>query len=304
MASCCGCWPAASPGRIGGHEYCGEVVAAGPRATRRPGEVLVAPFILACGHCPACQSGHANTCPEQRLPGFAEQGAFAEFVAVPHDHNLAALPASLSPAIAAALGCRVTTAWHALTDRAALSAGEWLAIHGTGGVGLACLILARAMGARVIAVDVVPEKLEQARELGAEAVIDARAGDVAERVAALTDGGAHVSVEALGTEATTGASLACLRPLGRHVQIGMPVGRTARMEIDMSVVYQRNLALYGTRGMPAWKFPRLLGLIESGRVDVSPIFGREIALSGVSAALRAMDGPTPPGVDVVTDFAG
>ena len=292
------------PGAIGGHEFCGEVVAAGPQAVHGPGEVLVAPFILACGHCPACRSGHSNTCPEQRLPGFTAPGAFAEFVAVPHDHNLAPLPEGMAPAVAAALGCRVTTAWHALTGRAALAAGEWLAIHGMGGVGLACLILGRAMGARVIAVDVVPEKLAHARRHGAEAAVDAREGDTAARIAEVTGGGAHVSVEALGAAVTTAASLACLRPLGRHVQIGMPAGAEARMEIDMSLVYARNLALFGTRGMPAWKFPQLLGLIEAGRVDVTPILGREIALSGVSAALGAMDGPTPPGVDVVTDFAG
>jgi D-arabinose 1-dehydrogenase-like Zn-dependent alcohol dehydrogenase len=111
------------------------VVEAGPRAGWRVGDVLVAPFILACGACPSCQSGHGNTCPNQRLPGFVEPGAFAEYVAVPFAHNLARLPEALSPTVAAGLGCRVTTAWHALTGRAALQPGEWLAVHGTGGVG-------------------------------------------------------------------------------------------------------------------------------------------------------------------------
>lgn len=294
--------PRVKPGQIGGHEYCGEVVEAGPEATHRVGERLVAPFILACGACPSCASGHSNTCPNQRLPGFVEPGAFAEYVAVPFDHNLARLPDGLTPTVAAGLGCRVTTAWHALTGRAALQPGEWLAVHGTGGIGLACLILGRAMGARVVVVDVVPEKLSHAMGLGAEAQVDARDGGTAEHIRAITGGGAHVSVEALGIPETANASLECLRPLGRHVQVGMPVGHTARMDINMNAVYMGNLALYGTRGMPSWRYPSLLGLIETGRVDVTPMIAREIPLSGVSAELRAMNGPTPPGVAVVTEF--
>ena len=294
--------PRVKPGQIGGHEYCGEVVEAGSRATFAVGDRVVAPFILSCGACPACHSGHSNTCPNQRLPGFVEPGAFAEYVAVPFDHNLARLPDALTPTVAAGLGCRVTTAWHALTGRAALQPGEWLAVHGTGGIGLSCLILGRALGARVVVVDVVDEKLTHALGLGAEAAVNARNTDVAAAIRDITGGGAHVSIEALGIPETTNASLQCLRPLGRHVQVGMPVGHTARMEIDMNAVYMGNLALYGTRGMPAYKYPSLLGLIETGQVDVTPMIAREIGLSGVSDELRAFNGPTPPGVAVVTDF--
>ncbi len=237
------------------------------------------------------------------MPGFGAPGAFAEFVAVPHAHNLARLPESLSPVLAAGLGCRVTTAWHALTGRAALQAGEWLAVHGTGGVGLSALILGRALGARVVVVDVVPEKLAHALTLGAEAAVDARDGEVAARIVEITGGGAHVSVEALGIAATINASIECLRPLGRHVQIGMPMGHTARMEINMNAVYMKQLALFGTRGMPSWRYPSLLTLIETGRVDVTPIVARTVPLSGASAELRAFNGPTPPGVAVINDFA-
>lgn len=294
--------PRVKPGQIGGHEYCGEVVEAGPLAKHKVGDKLIAPFILACGACPSCQEGNQNTCPNQRLPGFIEPGAFAEYVAVPFDHNLAYLPENLSPTVAAGLGCRVTTAWHALTGRAALQPGEWLAVHGTGGIGLSTLLLGVAMGARVVVVDIVQEKLEHAKGLGAEAAVNASDGDVAARIKEITGGGAHVSVEALGLPVTTNASIECLRPLGRHVQVGMPVGHTAHMEINMSAVYQGNLALFGTRGMPSWKYPSLLALITTGRVDMSPLIAREIGLSGTSAELAAFNGPTPPGVAVITDF--
>jgi alcohol dehydrogenase len=191
-----------------------------------------------------------------------------------------------------------------LTGRAALKAGEWLAVHGTGGVGLSLLILGRALGARVIVVDVVQERLDHALSLGAEAAFNAANGDVAAQIVELTGGGAHVSVEALGIEATANGSINCLRPLGRHVQVGLPVGHTATMQINMNAVYMKQLALYGTRGMPSWRYPSLLSLIETGRVDVRPIVAREVALSGASAELRAFGAPMPPGVAVITDFAG
>jgi len=294
--------PRVRNGSILGHEYCGTVVEAGLLARFRPGDRVIAPFILACGHCPACRSGQSNVCPNQIIPGFTAPGAYAEYVAVPHDHNLVRLPETLTPALAAGLGCRVTTAWHALTDRAAVKAGEWVAIHGTGGIGLAAVLLAKALGAQVVVVDIVPEKLENALHLGADAAVNAAEEDSAAAIREVTGGGAQVSIEALGIPATVNASLECLAPLGRHVQIGMPTGNTARMEINMNAVYMGNLALYGTRGMPVWKYPSLLGLIERGAVDLTPLVAREVPLSGATAELRAMNGPTPPGVAVITDF--
>jgi alcohol dehydrogenase len=185
-----------------------------------------------------------------------------------------------------------------------LQAGEWLAVHGTGGIGLSCLLIGKALGARVIVVDVVPEKLAHAKALGAEAAVDARTGDVAAQIMEITGGGAHVSVEALGIETTANASLRCLRPLGRHVQVGLPVGHTATMQIDVNAIYMRQLSVFGTRGMPAWRYPTLLSLIETGRVDVSPIVARQVALSQATEELRAFDGPTAPGVAVIADFQG
>ena len=289
-------------GDIPGHEYCGEVVEAGPLSGWKPGDRVIAPFILSCGTCPACRSGQTTTCSHQRVPGFGEPGAYAELISVPHAHNLARLPEALSPTLAAGLGCRVTTAFHALTGRAALQAGEWLAVHGTGGIGLSTLLIGQALGARVVVVDVVPERLDHALAYGAEAAIDARQGDVGARIRELTGGGAHVSVEALGIEATTNGSIDCLRPLGRHVQVGLPTGHSAEMRIHMNAVYMKQLALYGTRGMPSWRYPALLTLIETGRVDVRPIVAREVALSQASAELAAFNGPMPPGVAVITDF--
>ena len=292
--------------QIPGHEYCGVVEAVGPLVTRwKPGDRVIAPFILACGRCPACAAGQQTTCATQILPGFTAPGAFAQQIAVPRaDVNLAALPEGMDPALAAALGCRVTTAWHGLTGRAALAPGEWLAVFGSGGVGLAALILGRAIGARVVMVDVVPEKLAHARAQGADAVVNAAETDAAEAVREITGGGAHVAVEALGIAETTASALKSLRKLGRMVQIGMPAGKHTRMTLPMDAVYSGQLAVFGTRGMPAWRYPSLFALIASGRADLSPMIARRVALSAASAELAAFDAPAPPGVAVITDFRG
>jgi alcohol dehydrogenase len=296
--------PLIKPGHIGGHEYCGEVVEAGARSRFNVGDRVIAPFLLSCGECHQCRTGESNTCTDQIVTGFSLQGAFAEYVAVPRDHNLVHLPEAMSPVLAAALGCRVTTAWHALTGRAKIQPGEWLAVHGTGGIGMAALLLGRALGARVIVTDIVPEKLEHAKTLGADHALDARDSKLAETIREATGGGAHVSIEALGLPATQAASIACLGPLGRHVQVGMPVGPHAVQEVDMYAVYMKNLALYGTRGMPAHKYPSLLSLIEGGHVDLSPIVARTVKLSETGRELAAFSGPMSPGVAVITDFRG
>ena len=293
--------PKVTPGSIMGHEYCGTVVEAGPRATHKVGDRLIAPFILSCGSCPLCQTGSSNACESAIVPGFGAPGAYAQYVAVPHDHNLVDLPDTMSPALAAGLGCRVTTAWHALTDRAQVRAGDWVAIHGTGGIGLSALLLAKMLGAQVVVVDVVADKLEHAKGLGADAAVDASKENVAEAIRDITGGGAQVSIEALGIAQTTNASVECLATLGRHVHVGMPSG-DGMMELNIRAIYMKQLSFYGTRGMPSWKYPRLLDMIERGAVDLSPMVAREIPLSQASAELQAMMGPTAPGTAVITDF--
>lgn len=289
---------------IPGHEYCGIIEEVGANVRKwKVGDRVIAPFILACGHCPDCAAGHQTICTNQILPGFNAPGAFAEFLNVPHaDANLTLLPQGMDEALAASLGCRATTAWHALTDRAALAPSEWLAVFGAGGVGLATLLIGKAMGARVIMVDVVEDKLAYAKSHGADAVINAGETDPVAAIREITGGGANVSVEALGIPETVGNSLKSLAKFGRHVQIGMPAGKHVTMNLPMDAVYSGQLAIYGTRGMPSWRYPSLLALIESGQVDLSPMIARKIPLSKASDELRAFDSPAPPGVAVITDF--
>lgn len=301
-------WTGADPDihlpHIPGHEFCGTVASVGKSVRDwKVGDRVIAPFILACGRCADCAAGNQTICATQVVPGFTSPGAFAQFVPVAHaDTNLTLLPDGMDPALAAALGCRATTAWHALTGRAALKAGEWLVVFGGGGIGLAALILGKALGARVVVVDVVEEKLAFAKANGADATVNAGAVDAVEAVRDITRGGADVAVEALGIAETTVNSLKSLKKLGRHVQVGMPAGSHSTMDIPMDAIYSGQLAIFGTRGMPSWRYPSLLNLLESGQADLSPMIARRIGLSGATGELQAFDHPAPPGVAVITDF--
>jgi alcohol dehydrogenase len=299
-------WSGADPDvelpHVMGHEFAGVVVETGPDCHAiRPGDRVTAPFILGCGACTECRAGEPTICANQDVIGFTFWGAFAEFVAIRNaDYNLVALPERLDFAAAAGMGCRVTTAFRAIADRGALQPGEWLAVHGCGGVGLSAILIARAMGARVVGVDITEDKLALAHDFGAEATVDARAGDVGEAVREITGGGAHVSLDALGITASFENSLRSLRKLGRHVQAGMPVGAHATPPLPLlDLVYARQLSLHGTRGIAPHRFAALFEMIAAGHIDVGRLVTRTLPLSGLEAALREMDSFQTHGVSVI-----
>jgi len=299
-------WKGADPDvrlpHVMGHEFAGEIVETGPECRAfRPGDRVTAPFILGCGTCPDCRAGEPTICDHQQVIGFTSWGAFAERLAIARaDFNLVRLPDSMSFVAAAGMGCRVTTAFRAVVDRGRVQPGEWLAVHGCGGVGLSAVMIGAAAGARVLAIDVVPEALALARDFGATATLDARAGDVGEAVREITGGGAHVSVEALGHTATFAASLEGLRKMGRHVQVGMPTGAHATPPLPLlDLVYARQLTLHGTRGIGAPRFAALFGMIAAGRLDPARLVTATVPLSGAAGALRAMDRFQGYGVTVI-----
>ncbi len=300
-------WSGADPDvavpHVPGHEFAGTVIEAGPDCTRfTRGDRVTAPFILACGACADCRGGEPTVCNHQYVVGFSGWGAFAEMLAVPRaDFNLVKLPEALGFAEAAAMGCRLTTAFRGLVDRAHLQPGEWLAVHGCGGVGLSAVMIGAALGAQIIAIDVNDEALAMAKTLGATMTLNPRsAGDTALAVRDLTGGGAHVSIDALGITATFHNSIRGLRKLGRHVQIGMPLEVHATPPIPLlETVYSRQISIMGTRGIAASRFTSLLGMIAAGRLDPARMITKRIGLSEAGAALEAMNGYTGVGVTVI-----
>lgn len=293
---------------VPGHEFAGSVVAAGPGVTAfRVGDRVTAPFILACGTCPDCRAGEPTVCNHQHVVGFSGWGAFAELLAVPRaDFNLVRLPESLGFAEAAAMGCRLTTAFRGLVDRAALQPGEWLAIHGCGGVGLSAVMIGAALGAQIVAIDINDEALAMARSLGATVTLNPKSvEDAALAVRDITGGGAHVAIDGLGITATIHNSVRSLRKLGRHVQIGQPLGPHANPPMPLlETVYARQISILGTRGIAAARFSSLLGMIAAGRLDPARMITKRIGLSEAGAALKAMDGYTGVGVTVIDNLRG
>ncbi|MEJ2288492.1 MAG: alcohol dehydrogenase catalytic domain-containing protein [Deinococcales bacterium] len=212
-----------TPPHVPGHEFAGEVVAVGPEVRGvRPGDRVTAPFACGCGRCPECRAGHQNLCHHEYQPGFDGPGSFAEYVFVPHaDVNVVQLPERLTFDEAASLGCRFMTSFAALVDKARLAAGESLVVMGCGGVGLSAVMIGAALGARVIAVDLDEHRWARARDLGAHASVVARDAAVVDAVRELTDGGAHVSIDAVGSPLTAAQAVRSLRRRGRHVQVGL-----------------------------------------------------------------------------------
>jgi D-arabinose 1-dehydrogenase-like Zn-dependent alcohol dehydrogenase len=281
---------------IGGHELAGVVVETGPAVTGwRAGDRVTVPFVCGCGHCEFCLAGDAQVCPAQTQPGFTGPGSFAELVAIhAADANLVALPGAVDFVTAASLGCRFATAFRAVTAHGRVRAGDWLAVHGCGGVGLSAVMIAAALGARVVAVDVVPAALDRARELGAEFAVQG-GPDTVTTVGEITAGGAHVSIDALGSPATAVNSVRCLRRRGRHVQVGLLPGPASTPPIPMDLVIGRELEIYGSHGMAARDYPAMMMMVADGTLRPELAIGRVIGLEDTGQAIAAMDVTGGPG---------
>lgn len=289
---------------IPGHELAGTVAAVGAGVVRwSVGDRVTVPFVCGCGTCDECRAGDQQVCRQQTQPGFTHAGSFAELVSVrAADVNLVGLPDALTSEAAAGLGCRVATAFRAVVDRGRPRPGEWVAVHGCGGVGLSAVMVAVAAGARVVAVDIAPAALRLALELGAESVVDAAAGhDVAATIREVTAGGAHVSLDALGSPGTAAASVAGLRPRGRHVQVGLLPASGGPTPLPMDLVVGRELDLLGSHGMPAHAYPRMLALVAAGRLRPDLLVTRRLALADAGPALAVLGNPASahPGITVV-----
>ena len=291
--------------QVPGHEFSGIVAEVGKEVNRfKVGDRVTVPFVNACGTCPECNSGNHQVCGNQTQPGFTHWGSFAEYTTVDHaDVNLVTLPEDLDFATAASLGCRFVTSFRAVVDQGKVSAGQWVAVHGCGGVGLSAIMIANALGANVIAVDIDDDKLAMAKSLGAVATVNgSKVADVAEAIVEMTKGGAHVSLDALGHPITCNNSVKCLRKLGKHVQVGLLLADHANTPVPMSKVIADELEIIGSHGMQAYRYDAMLDMMLSGKLTPKKLLGRTINLQESIDALITMDKSNTVGVTVVTAF--
>jgi len=280
---------------VPGHELAGTIAAVGSGVQGwQVGERVTTPFICACGACEQCREGNQQVCPDQLQPGFNYWGSFAEYVAVPYaEVNLVRLPDDLDFATAAGLGCRFATSFRAVHQVGKVVAGENVVVFGCGGVGLSAVMIAAAVGARVIAVDTNPDALKLAREYGASDTLQASSTTVEE----IQDlGGAHVTMDALGSNDIVQQALLALKPRGRHLQVGLlPSG----VQLDVGRLIGQELQWLGSHGMPAHAYPEMLSLVATGNLKPADLITRTITLEQTPAALAALSDGTPAGVTII-----
>ncbi|MDN5657244.1 alcohol dehydrogenase catalytic domain-containing protein [Brevibacterium sandarakinum] len=297
---------------VPGHELVGRIASAGHKVTSfHTGQRVTVPFVCGCGRCRWCLDGNAQVCPDQTQPGFTHFGSWADQVVIHNaDANLIAVPEELPASAMVGLGCRFATAFHGLRVRAELQAGETVAVFGCGGVGLSAIMIARAIGAQVVAIDVSEAALDRAREHGATHTVNAagkspgalaaevvsQASDQCPDGVAVSVDGVAVSVDALGREDTIAAAIASLAPLGRHVQIGLLATPPV---VDMSRVIGLELSVLGSHGMAAAAYPEMVELVIDGKLRPQDLVTNVIGLEDAPAAMDALGANTGSGMTII-----
>ncbi|MDX1413980.1 MAG: zinc-dependent alcohol dehydrogenase family protein [Candidatus Promineifilaceae bacterium] len=290
---------------VPGHELAGTVVAAGPQVQRwKAGDRVTLPFVGGCGTCPQCSSGNHQVCDFQFQPGFTHWGSFAEYVAIDYaDINLVRLPETMDDVTAASLGCRFATSFRALVAQGQVSAGQWVAVHGCGGVGLSAVMIASALGANVVAIDINDEQLKLAKSVGAAVLINsAQIGDLVSRVKEISAGGVHVSIDALGSQETCFNSIANLRKRGKHIQVGLMTGDHIHPQIPMEKVISNELEILGSHGMQAHEYGRMLAMITAGKLQPERLIGRTVTLDQAASRLAQMGQYPDNGITIINQF--
>ena len=286
---------------VPGHELAGEIVAVGSEISNfRVGERVTLPFVCGCGACEQCLAGNQQICDRQFQPGFTAWGGFAEYVAIEYaETNLVRLPNEIDFVTAAGLGCRFATSYRAVVDRGKIAKGQWVAVYGCGGVGLSAIMIAVAFGARVVAVDIADEKLEFARTIGAEIVVNSLKTNAAEAILETTGGGAHISIDALGHPEILLNSVSSLRKRGKHIQVGIMEAGKHLAALPTDKIIGRELEIVGSHGMQAHRYPEMLEMIRTSTLRPQMLVGKTISLDDSPAALINMNAFPDTGVSVI-----
>jgi S-(hydroxymethyl)glutathione dehydrogenase/alcohol dehydrogenase len=302
-----GTYPGITP-MVLGHESAGIVEQVGSDVHYvKPGDHVITCLSVFCGHCEHCLTGHMSLCqePETRrsqdeeprishgggaVQQFANLGSFAEHMLV-HEHALAKIREDMPLDRAALIGCGVTTGVGAVIHTAKVEPGSTVAVIGCGGVGLSCINGAAIAGAaRVIAVDMVPSKLELARKFGATDVVNAGEGDPIEQVKELTGGGVHYSFEAIGLKVTAEQAFGMLKNGGTATVIGMiPPGDMVSLH-GPDFLFEKKIqgSFMGSNRFRV-DMPRFVELYLQGKLHLDDLVSSHIKLSDINDAFKALE---------------
>ena len=302
-----GTYPGITP-MVLGHESAGVVEQVGSDVHYvKPGDHVITCLSVFCGHCEYCLTGHMSLCqePETRrgqddeprisqsggpLQQFANLGSFAEYMLV-HEHALAKIRDDMPMDRAALIGCGVTTGVGAVIHTAKVEPGSTVAVIGCGGVGLSCINGAAIAGAsRVIAVDMVPSKLELARKFGATDVVNGADGDPVEQVKELSDGGVHYSFEAIGLKVTAEQAFGMLRNGGTATIIGMiPPGDMVSLHGPEFLFEKKIQGSFMGSNRFRVDMPRFVELYLQGKLHLDDLVSSHIKLSDINDAFKQLE---------------
>ncbi len=271
---------------IPGVDGAGEIAALGAGVTGfAAGDRVMPHFVLACGHCRQCLAGHENICEDFGILGATCPGTYAQYVCV-GAHHLMRIPAGVDDVAAAAGFVPFATAWEALVEAGAITAGQTVLVNAGGsGVSSAGIQVAALAGARVITTAGSADKLARAAALGADAGINYREADITATVLGLTDGrGVDLVLDMVGGEVLK-QSIAAVAAGGRVVSVGAHAGEV--VDIDMIQLFRKHVSVHGCGRSTRATGEHVLRLMAAGRLR--PVLARTLPLAEAGEAHRLLE---------------
>jgi propanol-preferring alcohol dehydrogenase len=271
------------PPLILGHEVSGEIAGVGAGVEQwKDGDRVLLPAVYGCGECAMCRTGRENICEKMVMFGNNVDGGYAEYILAPAK-DIFHLPKEIPLVEGSIIADAITTPYHAVINRGEVKPGDKVVVFGCGGIGLNIVQIAAAIGAEVVAVDIVDEKLEWATKLGAKATLNAKKFErIDKEIRKLTNGGADIGFEAIGNPDVQKQTFSSLRTGGRFVVVGFS-GKP--MSLDTGRVMYREMDVIGSLGCRAVDYPRVLELARQGKIKVKELVTAQFPLDDINAGL-------------------
>ena len=280
-----------APPMILGHEPSGIVAKVGADVKNfKEGDKVLLPAVLTCGYCVNCRRGRENICDNMIMFGNHVDGAYAEYVIAPAKDAIP-MPDDVPLEEGSIIADAISTPYHAVVIRGQVKAGDNVVVFGCGGVGINAVQVAAAVGASVIAVDIVPEKLEMAKKLGAQAVVNASKEErIDKTIKKLTGGGADVSFEAIGNPKTIQDAFACIRKGGRTVVIGYT---HKNVELPASKIMFFEQEIIGSLGCRPVDYPKIIEMARTGKIKLKELVTGRFPLEKINDAFDLLRNNDP-----------
>ncbi len=272
------------PPMILGHEASGIVQDVGAQVKNiKAGDHVLIPPVFSCGHCYNCRIGRENICLNMIMLGNNIDGAYAEYVKVPAKDCIQ-LPDNLPLEESSIIADAISTPYHAVKNRAQVRPGDSVVVLGCGGVGINVVQIAAAAGGSVIAVDIVDDKLDMAKRLGAKHTINtSKKNDkaVLTEIREITKGGADICIEAIGNPKTIEMGPSTLRPGGRYVQVGYS---HKAAPLNAGRLMFREIEILGSMGCRPVDYPKILEMVQLKKIKLEPVITHRFKLDDINKA--------------------